>query len=133
MTEPGNTQHIAAIFEAFGRGDIPYILDQLTDDVHWVAHLDPVIPWAGNYSGKNNVPPYFQALVSSVEVTAHPVNQLVAQDDTVVALGDVSFRARQTSKESDSSWVYVWKLRDGKVCSFEQFNDSGLAMAFHQG
>lgn len=53
MTEPGNTHHIAAIFEAFRRGDIPYILDQLTDDVHWVAHLDPVIPWAGNYSGKS--------------------------------------------------------------------------------
>jgi hypothetical protein len=133
MSEPNNTQVVEAIFEAFGRGDIPYILDHLTDDVHWVAHLDPIIPWAGDYSGKDNVPPYFQALGSSVDVTAHPVNQLVAQDDTVVALGDVSFRARPTGKESSSSWVYVWKLRDGKVSGFDQFNDPGLAEPFRQG
>jgi ketosteroid isomerase-like protein len=74
---------VEALFEAFGRGDVPYILDQLTDDVHWVAHLDPSVPWSGDYSGKANVP-----------------------------------------------WVYVWKLRDGKITGYDQFNDAGLAAAF---
>lgn len=125
-----NPQRIEAIFEAFGRGDIPFILDQLTDDVHFVAHLDPVVPWSGDFSGKANVPRFFEALGSSIEVGDHPVNELVAQGDTVVAIGDVNFRARETGKEGSSSWVYIWKLRDGKVCSYDQFNDSGLADAF---
>ena len=130
MSERDNAQNVQAIFEAFARGDIPYILDQLTEDVHWVAHLEPIVPWAGDYSGKANVPGFFQALGRSVEVSAHPVNQLVAQDDTVVAMGDVSFSERATGKASSSSWVYIFKLRDGKVYSYDQFNDPGLAEAF---
>ena len=130
MSQRENAEKVDAIFAAFGRGDIPYILDQLTEDAHWVAHLEPIVPWAGDYSGKANVPKFFEALGGSVEVTAHPVNQLVAQDETVVALGDVSFRVRSTGKASSSSWVYIWKLRDGRVYSYDQFNDPGLAEAF---
>lgn len=133
MSEPENSQRVEALFAAFGRGDIPYILKQLTDDVRWVAHLDPVVPWAGDFSGRQNVPPYFQGLVGAVQVTAHTVNKLVADGDTVVALGDVAFRVAETGTEGSSSWVYVWRLRDGKVCGFDQYNDPGLAAAFHQG
>jgi len=128
--EHDNIQRIGEIFAAFGRGDIPFILDQLTDDVRWVSHLEPIVPWSGDYSGKGRVPAFFQALGGSVEVMEHPVNRLVAQGATVVAMGDVSFRVRETGKESKSSWVYVWTLRDGKVSSYEQFNDTALASAF---
>ncbi len=72
----------------------------------------------------------FQALGGSVDVGDRPVNQLVAQSDTVVALGGVSFAVRSTGKTSSSSWVYIRKLRDGKVYSYDQFNDPGLAEAF---
>ena len=130
MSAEENARAVEALFEAFGRGDIPYILDQLVDDVHWVAHLDPSVPWSGDYSGKTNVPQFFQALGGSVEVTGHPVNQIVAQDDTVVALGDVNFSVRSTGETGNSSWVYVWKLRDGKITRYDQFNDAGLAAAF---
>jgi uncharacterized protein len=130
MTAGDNVRAIEAVFAAFGRGDIPFILDQLTEDVHWVAHLDPSVPWSGDHSGKANVPAFFQALAGSIDVSGHPVNQLVAQDDTVIALGDVSFTVRSTGKAGSSSWVYVWKLRDGKICSYDQFNDPGLAQAF---
>lgn len=88
------------------------------------------MPWSGDYSGKANVPQFFQALGGSVEVTGHPVNQIVAQDDTVVALGDVSFSIRSTGRTGNSAWVYVWKLRDGKITGYDQFNDAGLAAAF---
>src|SRR2546423_1862457 len=119
MSTDENVHAIEAIFEAFGRGDIPYILDQLTDDVRFVAHLDPRVPWSGEYAGKPNVSSFFEALGGSVEVSDHPINQLVAQGDTVVAIGDVSFSVRSTGKAGSSSWVYIWKLRDGKVYSYD--------------
>ena len=129
-TEAANTDRVVKIFEAFGRGDIGYILDQLTDDVRFVSHLDPVVPWAGEYAGKGDVTRYFHALGGAVDVADHPVTSLVAQGDTVVATGDVSFRVRETGKEGASTWVYIWKLTDGRVRSYEQFNDTGLAAAF---
>jgi ketosteroid isomerase-like protein len=32
-----NTDLIRSLYEAFGRGDIPYVLAQLADDVEWDA------------------------------------------------------------------------------------------------
>ena len=131
-TEIENTEQVTKIFEAFGRGDVTYILDQLTHDVRFESHLDPVVPWAGTFAGKDNVARYFQAMGNSVEVTEHPVNALVAQGDTVVATGDVSFRVRETGNIGKSSWVYIFKLANGAVQSYDQFNDPGLAEAFSQ-
>jgi ketosteroid isomerase-like protein len=130
VSEHENIQLVESIFDAFGRGDIPYILDRLTDDVRFQARLDPIVPWSGEYTGKSNVVNYFQALGGAVEVGEHPVNQLVAQDDTVVAIGDVNFRVRETGNHGSSSWIYVWKVRDGQIYDYEQFNDPGLAAAF---
>lgn len=130
MGTDANVQQVTAIFEAFGRGDVPFILEQLASDVRFVSHLDRAVPWAGQFTGRDEVVRYFGALGGSVEVTDHPVNSLVAQDDTVVATGDVAFRVRETGKEGSSSWVYIFKLADGKVQSYDQFNDTGLAEAF---
>ena len=129
-TEIENTERVAQVFEAFGRGDVQYILDQLASNVRFTSHLDPAVPWAGEYEGKDNVARYFEALGGAVEVTEHPVNALVADGDTVVAMGDVTFRVRETGKTGSSSWVYIWKLANGQVQSYDQYNDTGLAEAF---
>lgn len=119
-----------AIFAAFERADIPFILDQLADDVHFTSHLDPIVPWAGEYVGKDEVTRFFQALGGSVEVLGHPVNTLLTEGDTVVATGEISLRVRESGKAGSSSWVYIWTLADGQVRRYDQFNDTGLAEAF---
>jgi uncharacterized protein len=129
-TDIENTERVTKVFEAFGRGDVAYILEQLADDVRFTSHLDPTVPWAGEYSGKDNVARYFEALGGAVEVIDHPVNALVAQGNTVVAMGDVTFRVRETGKAGSSSWVYIWKLANGEVQSYDQYNDTGLTDAF---
>ena len=128
--ETENTERVAKIFEAFVRGDLVYILDQLADDARFVSHLDTRVPWAGEYSGEDEVARYFQALGGSVEVRDHSVNALVSQGDTVVASGDVSFVVRESGKAGTSTWVYIFTLANGQVQSFDQFNDPGLAEAF---
>ena len=125
-----NTERVTGIFEAFGRGDIGHILDQLAADARFVSHLEPIVPWAGEFSGRDEVAGYFQAMGGSVDVTDHPVNVVIAQGETVVAMGDVSFNVRETGKSGSSSWVYVFKLADGQVQTFDQYNDTGLADAF---
>jgi DNA-directed RNA polymerase specialized sigma24 family protein len=62
-----------------------------------------------------------EALGVSVEMTDHPVNALVAQGDTVVATGDVTFRVRENGKAGSSKWVYIWKLANGQVQSYDQW------------
>jgi hypothetical protein len=45
-------------------------------------------------------------------------------------MGDVSFSVRGTGKIGSSSWVYIFTLANGRVQSYDQFNDTGLAEAF---
>jgi ketosteroid isomerase-like protein len=48
---------VQGIYEAFGRGDIDYILGQLTDDVDWASCPDSdIAPWHGIRHGKAEVP-----------------------------------------------------------------------------
>jgi hypothetical protein len=53
MSEQQNLKTIQEVYEAFGRCDVAFIVDQLTDDIRWVSHFDPVVPWSGDFSGKN--------------------------------------------------------------------------------
>ena len=46
------------------------LVDQLTDDVRWISHFDPIVPWGGDYSGKQNVPRFFQAINDNAETNS---------------------------------------------------------------
>ncbi len=130
MGERQNVERIGRIYEAFGRGDVGYIVDQLRDEVRWVSHFEPVVPWSGDYSGRRNVPRFFAAIDRSVEVTAFVPGEFVAQGRTVVSLGQFGCRVRATGKAALTRWVLVWKLREGLVFSFDQFHDRALLEAF---
>jgi ketosteroid isomerase-like protein len=130
VSEQDNVQTIVKIYEAFGRGDVPYILGQMTDDVRWVVHLDPVVPWAGDFSTRARVGGFFSALNEHAETMLFEPKELIAQGDTVVSTGEYAFRARGSGKSSRGPWVFIWKLRDGKVYSYEQFHDPSAAAVF---
>jgi ketosteroid isomerase-like protein len=130
MSEQANTKTISDIYHAFGRGDIGFILAQLADDVRWVSRLDPEVPWAGDFSGKSRVGAFFEAIATHTETEAFEPQQNVAQGDTVVSLGEYACRVKKTGKRTRTRWAFVWKLKDGKVVSYEQFHDPALAEAF---
>jgi ketosteroid isomerase-like protein len=130
MTEAQNIERIGKIYEAFGRGDVAYIVDQVADDVRWVAHFEPVVPWGGDYSGKARVPRFFEAIRANAEITAFNPLEFIASGDTVVSIGELDAKVPATGKSSRTRWVFVWKLRDEKVVSYEQFHSPELAEAF---
>ena len=59
MSDP-KIQTVQKIYEAFGRGDVATILDQLTDDVDWASEASSTAaPWYGVHKGKGEVPDFF--------------------------------------------------------------------------
>lgn len=126
-------QHIeslTSIYEAFGRGDIGYIVDQLADDVRWFSHTEPVVPTSGDWSTKAKVSGFFQALGENVDVTSFTPDEFVADGDTVVSTGGFAGTARSTGKTFDTAWIFIWKFRGDQVVSYEQFHDWRFAEAF---
>jgi hypothetical protein len=70
MSEQQNIETIQQMYEAFGRAEVASIVAKLTDDVKWVSHFDTIVPWSGDFSGKTQVPRFFEAIFQSVDVEA---------------------------------------------------------------
>src|SRR6266446_4788899 len=123
MSAQQNVKTIQEIYTAFGRGDVAFIVGKLADNVRWVSHFESIVPWGGDFSGKDRIPRFFEAIFQSVDVEAFEPKEWIAEDDTVASLGEFACRVRKTGKKSRTRWVFMWKFRDGKICSYEQFHD----------
>ena len=130
MSANRNVETVKEIYAAFGKGDVAGIVAKLAGDVKWMTHCDAVVPWSGDFSGAARIPKFFAAIFESVDVEAFTPGDFVAEGDTVVSLGEFGCKVRATGKRSHTRWAFVWKFRDGRVASFEQFHDPALAAAF---
>jgi hypothetical protein len=75
------------------RGDVAVIVDTLTDDTRWVSHFDSVVPWSGDFSGKDRIPQFFEAILQSADVEAFEPKEWIAE-------GDASCRSESLNAES---------------------------------
>ena len=128
MQEKQNVQIVKDMYAAFNRGDIPFILGQLSPNVKWMSHLDPVIPWSGDRAGR--VPDFFKDINDSVEVQGFEPDEYVAEGNTVVSTGTFACAAKTSGRAASTKWTFIWKFTDGKVTSYEQFSDPELATIF---
>lgn len=62
MTEQENILLVQELYTAFGRGDVPAILDRLTDDVAWYDPGPPEVPHANRSGGPEEVGSFFGRL-----------------------------------------------------------------------
>ena len=82
-------------------------------------------PYAGTYIGLDNITKnVFSRLGSEwIDYKFTPEDYVVG-DDKVVAYGTYSGTYKLTGKEFTARVAHVWKLKERKILSFEQFVDS---------
>ena len=69
MSGEDNIKAIQAVYEAFGRGDVGFILDSVTDDVDWATDTSSrAAPWYGPHTGRAGVTDFFQSFGSTMTV-----------------------------------------------------------------
>lgn len=130
-----NARTIQDLYAAFGRGDIPAVLGGLDEDVAWrEAEGNPYQPsgeaWIGPQAVLENL---FVRLGSEwQDFTVHP-RDLHEAGDTVVVEGRYTGTFLATGASLDAQVCHVWKLRDGKVTSFQQFVDTAQMQAVMKG
>ncbi|MBS1718801.1 MAG: nuclear transport factor 2 family protein [Armatimonadetes bacterium] len=130
MNEQKNIEIVKQLFDAFNRGDAEAIVARCTDDVHWMVHYPPTIPWAGDFSGRANVGRFFSAIVDNSDVLLFEPKEFYADGNRVIALGAFACRSKETGKRGDADWVFRFEFRGDEVCSYIQFADPSLAEAF---
>ena len=125
---------VGRLYAAYGRGDIPGALADLADDVDWAAEAAGArLPWYGPHQGKHDVPRFFEAIASSIDVTEFEIVGMTSNDTDVVATVHWSYTVKTTGKTATMYMQHWWRFADGKIVFFRGSEDSlQSAVAFGQ-
>ena len=114
-----NVAMIEGAYEAFGRGDIPGILEVLTDDVEW--HAPAVLPQGMDTTGKDGVTEFFGKVAGNWDDLQVEIDGIVASDDRVCAIGRAAGELEGT--RTGYRFVHAWTIRDGLCARFDEYAD----------
>ena len=125
---------LKALYEAFGTGNIPYIIDAVSEDFTWKDPSDPsLVPFGGEHKGKAGMMNFFQQIGDSTELTLWEVNNYVGDEDVVVAEGKHGFKSKKTGKNALLEWSMVWRFQNGKpVAGRAYYNTAASEKAFSE-
>ena len=127
-------ESVQKIYAYFGSGNIPAMLEHMTEDIVWVDSTDKAYsPFGGTHHGREAVLAYFQTLGSQIQFTRFEPQEFLENDSKVVAIGaydgvDPGNPANQFS----SDWVMSFGFEGPLVKHFQIFSDTHKIYSFFQ-
>ena len=134
MGTDDNVKTIQSIYEAFIRGDIGAIVDNVADDVDWASDTNSTAaPWYGVRHGKDGVGSFFEAFGSTMEVDEFTPLVVAGTDDTVLAVVRFRARSRATGKAVDMTLHHYFRFRGAKIYYYRGTEDAPQVEAALRG
>jgi uncharacterized protein len=119
-----NVNVIKRIYEAFGRGDIPAVLDLFAPTIEWIAADHSPLADRSPYRGVPEVREgVFMRAVAAFDVTIE-VDELFEAGEKVVMLGFYHGVRKATGKRFRAQAAHIWTMAAGKVVKFQQYTDT---------
>jgi ketosteroid isomerase-like protein len=116
-----NATVVTEAYAAFGRGDIPAVLDLLSDDVEWSSPR--TIPHGGEFHGKADVGRFFQAIGANWQALPLDV-EAVGEIGRELVVGVLRADGTRTNGEQQSyGATHVFTVRNGKISGFREYVD----------
>ena len=126
-----NKETAQAVYDYFGQGNVPAILELVTDDITWTCPgPTEILPYARVYKGKEGVTDFFRLIYENKDFPKFEVRELIEEGNKVVALGYWDAKSKKTGNPYSGHWAMVFYFRDGKLYEHREYYDSyGEAMA----
>ena len=113
-----NAAIIRKAYQDFAKGDIPAVLETFSPSIAW--HVPGHSPLSGNYMGHDGVVGFFKHTMELCGGNfAIEIHHVLAEEDVVVAL--VTVRAERNGRSAAFPEVHVWRLANGDVSEFREF------------
>lgn len=109
----------------FGTGNIPGVLDALSNKVRWTdpGHVGDL--YTGLREGKAAVADFFTKLNQYLEFSEFEPREFIAKGKKVVVIGYCAGTARKTGKPFSSDWSMTWRVgKKGKVTDHHLYLDT---------
>ena len=122
----GNVETLKGGYEAFGRGDVPAVLEIFDPSIEWhEAEGNPYKPdgepWIGGDAIVQNL---FLRLATEWDGFTVTPNEFYDAGDTIAVECRYTGGYKATGKRIDAQVCHVWKFRNGKANSFQQYVDT---------
>lgn len=115
-----NIQAVQEIYNSFGKGDIPTIIEKLDENIEWeYTNVENNVPWLKRRHGKDGAMAFFESL-GQMEISNFAVKQIFESGNIVIALIDIDFTVKSTGKSvHEVDEAHIWHFNDnGKVIKY---------------
>ena len=130
MAADANIKTIAQVYEAFGRGDVPAILDAVTDDVDWAAEASSTAaPWYGVRPARTGWRSSSPTSVRPWRSRSSRPSPFAANDTDVLTVVRFRARSRRTGKSAAMDLHHFFRFRDGKIAYYRGTEDTAQTEA----
>jgi ketosteroid isomerase-like protein len=134
MSSEDNIKMVSTAYEAFGRGDIPALLDLIDDDCDWgVEASAQIAPYYGIRHGKGEILAFFQELGSTFAVERFEPTAIAGYGDDVLAVVAYAIKSNGTGKSATMNIHHHFKVVDGKLTYFRGSEDTELVKGLLAG
>ena len=134
-----NATTIRELYAAFGRGDVPAVLDHLGEDVSWDAD------WADNYAQRDGGLDHFRprrgtagaaeffAVLAGYAINDFQVQAIIADDSYVVARVEIDVSTPGGGRMRDQE-LHLWTFdAAGKIVALRHYIDTAKHLAAARG
>jgi ketosteroid isomerase-like protein len=129
---PTPIEIVQSAYAAFGRGDIPGVLEMLAEDVSWQTVGDAAdYPLFRQWQGRAGAAEFFATLVSLEEIAAFEPQTFDAAADKVFVTGRIESVVKASGRKVAYEWIHVWTTRGGKVVAWKEWLDGAVLARAH--
>lgn len=115
------TAIVKQAYEAFGRGDVPAVLNLIADQVDWEFVGSASLPYAGRRKDKKGVGDFFAEVSRVDEIHTFEPREFIEAGEHVTVLGWESSTARDTKKKFETQWIHLFTVKNGKITRWRGF------------
>jgi ketosteroid isomerase-like protein len=120
-------QKVQTIYAAFGRGDVPAILEHLAEDIEW--EYQPVhhtVPWLQKQRGRSGAAAFFQSAGEHLDISHFAPKTFLEGPGIVAVLVDIDATVRKTGRSfCERDEVHLWHFdAAGRVVRFRHCVDT---------
>jgi len=120
LTAVSKKDIVFGIYESFGKGDIPAIIDCMTEDITWDASQNPVLPERKVYKGKQSIPLFFKQVAETMDITVFEPQNSFERENVFFVNGQFVYTLKKDNSRWRADWTMRWQFRGDKV---ERFNE----------
>lgn len=120
-----NREVIQGIYAAFSRGDVGGVLGAFDAQIRWNEAEGFLYADGNPYVGPMAVATgVFQRIATEFDGFSVELLRFVDGGDAVVVEGRYRGTWKATKRRVDAQFAHVWRLKAGKVVSFQQYTDT---------